>query len=64
MEKVINKYKSFEAEENAEIKYWKSIPPVKRIEFLEIINSRYGELKNVHKQGLQRVYRIIKQTQS
>lgn len=61
MKKVVRKFTDFSEAESEEIKYWQSISPEKRIEFLEKINSRYYEIKNRSKQRLQRVYSIIKQ---
>jgi len=61
MERVIQTFNSFEEAKKAEIEYWKSLEPRKKLEILEEIRQRYMELTGEGKQGFQRVYRIIKQ---
>jgi len=61
MERVIRTFNSFEEAKKAEIEYWKSLEPRKKLEILEEIRQRYMELTGEGKQGFQRVYRIIKQ---
>jgi len=63
MKKVIKKFNSFEEAKKAEIEYWKSLEPRKKLEILEEIRLRYMELTSEGKQGFKRVYRIIKQKQ-
>jgi len=61
MERVIRTFNSFEEAKKAEIEYWKSLEPRKKLEILEEIRQRYMELTGEGKQGFQRVYRIVKQ---
>jgi predicted Fe-S protein YdhL (DUF1289 family) len=61
MERVIRTFNSFEEAKKAEIEYWKSLEPRKKLEILEEIRLRYMELTGEGKQGFQRVYRIVKQ---
>lgn len=61
MEKVIQKYNSFEEAEKAEIEFWKNMESRKKLEILEEIRLRYMEITGEGKQGFQRVYRLVKQ---
>ncbi len=61
MEKVIQKYNSFEDADKAEVHFWKNLEPRRKLEILEEIRLRYMEITGEGKQGFQRVYRIVKQ---
>jgi len=61
LEKTVKKFNSFEEEEAEEIRYWKSIPGNKKLEFLEMIRAQYWAIRNETPTRLQRVYSIIKQ---
>lgn len=64
MEKVIKIFESFEEQEAAEVEYWQNLPGDKKLEILEIIRANYWALKNESPGRLQRVYRIVKHSQS
>lgn len=64
MEKVIKIFKSFAEQETADIEYWQNLPGEKKLEILEIIRANYWAMKNESPGRLQRVYRVIKRSQS
>lgn len=62
MKKVAKIYKSFAEQEADEVRYWRQLPPEKKLEILEIIRLQYWAMRNELPGRLQRVYRIVKQT--
>lgn len=64
MEKVIKIFKSFEEQEAADVEYWQNLPGEKKLEILEMIRANYWALKNESPRRLQRVYRVVKRSQS
>jgi hypothetical protein len=62
MEKVIRIVKKGEDESN--IDYWVSLSAEERLTELERIRQEYHRQRYGTRQGFQRVYRIIKRTQS
>jgi hypothetical protein len=60
MEKVIRIVKK--GEDNSNIAYWLSLSSEERLKELETIRQEYHQQKYGTRQGLQRVYRIIKRT--
>jgi hypothetical protein len=60
MEKVIRIVKKREDESN--IDYWVSLSDEERLKELETIRQEYHRQRYGTRQGLQRVYRIIKRT--
>jgi len=61
MEKVVHKYKL--GEEPKDYHYWLKQPPSKRLEAIEYFRQQY-HTKDELKSKLQRVYRIVKLSQS
>lgn len=61
MVRVTQKFNSFKEAHKAEVEYWKSLEPCKKLEIIEKIRLRYMELIGEDKQGFKKVYKIIKQ---
>lgn len=61
MEEIVNKFKSFEESDEADLEYYQSLTPQQRLEILYELNRRWPTNEDAApRRRLERVYRKVK----